>query len=35
MEYDNPAFLGFEGAVTEVYEPGGGEPGLLPDGDGG
>ena len=35
LECDNPAFLGFEGAVTKVYEPGGGESGALPDGDGG
>ena len=35
VEYDNPAFLGFEGAVTKVHEPNGGESGELPDGDGG
>ena len=35
LECDNPAFLGFEGAVTKVYEPGGGETRLSPEGDGG
>ena len=35
VEYGNPAFLGFEGAVTKVHESGGGESEALPDGDGG
>ena len=35
VEYDNPAFLGFEGAVTKVHEPNEGESGPLQDGDGG
>ena len=32
LEYDNPAFLGFEGAVTKVHEPNGGDSGPLVDG---
>ena len=35
LEYDNPAFLGFEGTVTGVHEPNGVESGSLLDGDGG
>ena len=35
LEYDNPAFLGFEGAVTKVHESKGGESGPLLDGDSG
>ena len=35
VEYDNPAFLGFEGAVTTVHEPNRGESGATPEGDGG
>ena len=35
LEYDNPAFLGFEGAVTKVHESNGGESVPLPDGDSG
>ena len=35
LECDNPAFLGFEGAVTRVHEANGGEFRALPDGDGG
>ena len=33
VEYDNPAFLGFEGAVTKVHESNGGESGPMPEGD--
>ena len=33
LEYDNPAFLGFEGAVTKVHESNGGESGPLMDGE--
>ena len=32
VEYRDPAFAGFEGAVTRVYEAGGGEMGLSPEG---
>ena len=32
VEYGNPAFLGFEGAVTRVHEPNGGESGPPLDG---
>ena len=35
LEYDNPAFLGFEGAVTKVHESNGGESVPLLDGDSG
>ena len=35
VEYGNPAFLGFEGAVTKVHEPNGGESGSLREGDNG
>ena len=35
VEYDNPAFLGFEGAITRVHESNGGESEALPDGDSG
>ena len=35
VEYDNPAFLGFEGAVTRVHESNGGESESLLDGDSG
>ncbi len=35
LEYDNPAFLGFEGAVTRVHESNGAESESLLDGDGG
>ena len=35
LEYDNPAFLGFEGAVTQVDESNGGKSVPLPDGDSG
>ena len=34
VEYRDPAFAGFEGAVTRVYEPGGGEAGRSPEGGG-
>ena len=34
VEYRDPAFAGFEGAVTRVYEPGGGEAGQSPEGGG-
>ncbi len=32
VEYRDPAFAGFEGAVTRVYEPGGGGTGGSPEG---
>ena len=32
VEYRDPAFAGFEGAVTRVYEPGGGDAGVSPEG---
>ena len=32
VEYDNPAFLGFEGAVTKVHESSGGESGPTMEG---
>ena len=35
VEYRDPAFAGFEGAVTRVHEAGGGETGLSPAGDDG
>ena len=35
VEYRDPAFAGFEGAVTRVHEPGGGDAGPAPErGDG-
>ena len=35
LEYGNPAFLGFEGAVMKVHEPNVGESGSLREGDNG
>ncbi len=32
VEYRDPAFAGFEGAVTRVHEPDGGGTGLSPEG---
>ena len=32
VEYRDPAFAGFEGAVTRVYEPGVGGAGASPEG---
>ena len=32
VEYSDPAFAGFEGAVTRVHQPSGGESGLSPEG---